>query len=105
MRSGTLRHRIEIQGESVTRDSYGGETKSWTTSATVWASINPLSGRERLAAQQVNAETTHKITMRYHSGLTPENRIKFGSRIFDIEEILNTGENNVELVIMAREEV
>ncbi|TGE33172.1 phage head closure protein [Desulfosporosinus sp. Sb-LF] len=33
----------------------------------IWASIEPLSGREYYAAQQVNAEITHRIKIRYRA--------------------------------------
>lgn len=43
IQAGKLRHRITIQRETVTRDEYGSEVKTWDDLATVWASVEPLS--------------------------------------------------------------
>lgn len=66
MRSGTLRHRIELQKKVETRDLSGGTTRNWATSRTVWAQILPLRGQERFEAQQVEARTSMKIRIRFY---------------------------------------
>lgn len=105
MRAGELRHRVTIQQKSVTRDSFGAETVSWTDVAVVWAAIEPLQGREFFSAQQVNAEVTTRIRIRYRSGITPAMRVLFGSRAFDIQGIINIEERNRELHLMCKEVV
>ncbi|MCK9326407.1 MAG: phage head closure protein [Bacteroidales bacterium] len=100
---GELRHRVAIQRKTVVRDTFGGETVSWTDVATAWMSLKPLSGRELYAAQQAHAETTHKAIMRYVAGITPNDRLKYGERIFDITSVLNHEEKSVYLIIEARE--
>lgn len=104
MRAGQLRHRLEIQTKSGTQDTYGQPAEDWTTQATVWGSVEPLLGRERFTAQQTQAEVTHRIRIR-HRDLTAKSRIKFGSRYFEIIEILNPKERNVELSLLAKEEI
>ena len=70
MRTADLRRRISIQTRATTKDSFGQQTLTWTDLLTgVPANIEALSGRELLAAQAVNAEVTHQITVRYHSAL------------------------------------
>jgi len=103
MRAGNLRHKLEIQENTPTRNAVGEEVDSWTTVATVWASIEPLSGVELLNAQQVAAETTVRIGLRYRSGVTAAHRIKFGARIFDINVVSNVGERNRELQLLCKE--
>lgn len=100
---GELRHRIAVQRKSVVRDTFGGETVSWTDVAMVWMSLRPLSGRELYAAQQAHAETTHKAVMRYMAGVTPNDRLKYGDRIFDMISVLNHEEKNGYLIIEAKE--
>ena len=46
MRIGTLRHRVELQEPVENQDGYGEAERTYTTYATVWASVEPLSGRE-----------------------------------------------------------
>ena len=96
MESGKLRYRLEIQ--SVTETNADGEvTEAWATDDTVWGSIEPLRGKEIFEAGQVESRATHRIRIRYYSGLTPTNRFKFGSRIFNIESVANVEERNVEI--------
>jgi SPP1 family predicted phage head-tail adaptor len=91
---GKLRHRVTIQTLTTARSGHTmGET--WADTATVWGSVDPLSGREIEYAQRVDARATFKITIRYYSGLTPENRFTFDSRNFNILAVQNSGEQNI----------
>ncbi len=105
MRSGNLKHKIEIQVFTETQNDYGEVIKGFTTFATVYASIIPLSGKEYFASKSVNAEISHKIECRYVSGVLPSMRIVFGSRVFNIVSALNIREANKTLQIMATEVV
>lgn len=98
-----LKHRIEIQATTQTTDGAGGFTEAWATVATVWASIEPANSRERFIAMQTETHTTHVIMCRYQSVITTAKRILFGSRIFDIVEVLNIEEANTVLKIRAVE--
>lgn len=104
MQAGALRHRLTLETPNTTADSFGEETEApYTTLATVWGSIEPLSGNERLRMQQVQAEVTHRVRIRYRSGVTPELRVKFGTRYFNILSVTNWEERNRELEIMCKE--
>jgi SPP1 family predicted phage head-tail adaptor len=105
MRSGPLRHQVTIEEVTETRDSYGGVVESWSTFATVWASVGPIIGREYFASQQVQSEVSHKIRIRYLSGITTKMRVTFDSRTFRIESILNVDERNTEMLLMVTEAV
>ncbi len=43
-------------------------------------------------AEQVQADVTHKITMRYAPGLAPKMRIRWGARVFEILFVGNVEE-------------
>jgi len=103
MRIGQLRHRVELQRPVDNQDGYGEVKRTYTTDTTVWASIEPLQGREFEYAQQISAETTLKITIRYNSNVTPKYRLKFGTRIFEITSLINPKERNEYLVLMCKE--
>lgn len=79
-----LKHRVTLQAPTGTRDGYGERVTTWTDIATVWAAVEPLSVRDTLAAQQINSEITHRVTIRYSAAtfaaLGPECRVKLGSR-------------------------
>lgn len=105
MRAGELRHQVILQTPTPTRDSYGAEIVTWTDTATVWASIEPLRGREYWEAQKINAEISHKIRMRYREGVKPNMRLKFGSRIFEIISVFSPEERRRELWYLCKERV
>jgi len=105
MHSGMLNCRGTIQYKAVSRDAYGGETVVWSDEAAVWMSIEGLSGREYFAAQQLGGEITHKIRMRFRRGMQPGKRILHNGRVLDVLSVINVGERNRELEIMAKEEV
>lgn len=103
MRIGSLRHKIEIQERLTFRDAMGGEIVSWEAFCYAWASIEPLIGREYFAARQTQATTTHRMRMRYQSGIKPYHRVQWAERYFNIDAILNPEERNEELVLLCSE--
>ena len=105
MRAGTLRHRITIQEQTDTADGMGGFSTTWTDLFDMRAAIWPLSAKESLDAMKLELVVTHKIRIRYRSGITAKNRIKFGSRIFNIISLINPDERNRILDILATEEI
>lgn len=103
MRAGALRHRITIQEPKSSAGALGEKIKSWSDFVTVWAAIEPFRGRELLEAHQREAEITTRFIIRYKSGLNTRMRLKFGSKYYKIESIINLEERNRDLEIMALE--
>lgn len=105
MMAGDLRHRLTIQAPLPTANADAGLSDNWTTVATVWAAVEPLSGRSYFTAQQAASEVTHRVRMRYRTGLRPEMRLLYGTRHLYIEAIIDPGERHAELEVMCREVV
>lgn len=107
MRSGKLRHLVQIQRQDLTgTDAAGHPVENWETVAHVFAVVEPLSGREYWQAQQVKTTVTHTVTIRYDrrfQDMTADWRVKHGSRLLNIEVVLNPMERNEELSLMCRE--
>lgn len=103
MRLGPLRHRVTFEKRKTSRDEFGQPVEGWDVVATLWASVEPISGRELIAAQQTQAETTHRIRCRYRAGLEAAQRIVFESRPFDIQSVINPREIGASLEILANE--
>lgn len=105
--AGDLDQRLQIQANTPTKDAMGGLVDSWATAATVWGQVLPKdgSGREYLRGQQVNADVTHVIRMRYYSGLTVRHRIlnEGSTRTFNIVQVVNADERLCEHVLAAKE--
>lgn len=103
MKTGTLRHRVELQERTDTQDGTGQPIPAWATYATVWAAIEPLTARELIAAKQAQSEATTKIRLRYVSGVDHTDRVVFGSRTYAINSVVNPDERNRELHLMCTE--
>jgi SPP1 family predicted phage head-tail adaptor len=105
VRIGRMRHRITIQRRAITFNDLGEPVETWSDWKRIWASVEPLSGREYFSSAQAQAEVTHRIRMRRADGFTTTDRIVFNDRVFEVDSIQNIGERNKELVVMAVEQV
>jgi SPP1 family predicted phage head-tail adaptor len=103
MKIGELRHRVVLQQKTVTEDALKQQSETWVDVTTVWAAIEPLSGREYFAAKQVNAEVSVRITIRYRKGVTPDMRVVFGNRTFEVLSVIDPKERRESLILMCRE--
>lgn len=102
-----LRHRLTLQQEIKTADGAGGYVRSWQNVADLWAEIDSANGKsyghEKLYAGQVQAEISHKVMIRYRSGISTAMRLLFGNRVFNIRSIRNVQENNDVLELLVEE--
>lgn len=109
MRAGRLRHRVAIQRRTGAESGFGEPTDTWSTLATVSAGIEPISGREYFAAQQVQSEVTHRVTIRYFEGVNPKDRLLWTdpatgvARYFDIRAVIDRDERHREFALMCVE--
>ena len=103
MNAGKLRHQIIIQTQSTTQGTDGQPALTWSTFATVRSSVEPLNGREYFSSEQVQAEVSVRITIRYLSGVLPSMRVSFGSKIYNIVVVINVNEQNYEMQLMCKE--
>jgi SPP1 family predicted phage head-tail adaptor len=101
--AGKLRHRVTVEQLTAAQNTFGEEEPRWVTVATRWASIDPLSGRELFAAQQIYAEATHQVRLRYLADLTPKMRLTYRGRVFDIQSIRNPEERRELLDLIVTE--
>lgn len=103
MRAGQLRKRLALQSKTESQDNFGSVTHTWSTDETIWGAVQPLTGRELVEAQQIDAESNVKITIRYRVGLSTNLRILWGSRVYEINAVLNFDERNARVELLCRE--
>jgi len=107
MRTGKMRHLVTLQNLVVGSPQQlptGEPDEAWTAFATdIWADIQPLRGRELIAAQAVASEVTGTIRIRHVAALTAKSRVLFGTRIYDILAAVNPGERNWEWLLYVKE--
>jgi SPP1 family predicted phage head-tail adaptor len=105
MRAGRLRHRVVVERATDGTDAYGDQVPTWAALATAWAGIEPLSGREYFAAAHIQADVSTRIVLRGIPGvsITPKDRIRYGSRLFDIKQVIDRDAENIEIQLLTQE--
>ena len=86
---GDLIHRFALESPVRSADGAGGATRTFALISEVWGDLRALGGHERLDADRLGGRITHAIWLRYRDGLTPDFRLRLGTRIFEIRAILN----------------
>lgn len=100
MRIGKYRTPCTIQTRTDTQDGTGAPIPAWSTfAANWWADIfeGTMIGKEAIQAGQVNPTLPVTIKGRYISGVTALMRVTYGSRTFEIMNVINVHERNLEL--------
>lgn len=103
MQAGRLRQRVALQSSTVAADTFGEPIQTWTTYSTVWADVQPMSGRERLYAQQAGAEINFRVVIRYNVLVLPTHRIVWGTRTLEISAVIDTAGEHEQLELMCKE--
>ena len=103
-----LTRRIKVQSPTLLKDSVGAPCKAWTDLKTVWADIQPLSGKEAVIANRLSSEITHQITIRHQEIFdnpqqVAQMRVLYKSRIFNIHSALNEEEKRTQIILLVSE--
>jgi SPP1 family predicted phage head-tail adaptor len=104
IQAGELNTWITFQRCTKVPDSTGQRIETWADAATVPAAKMTTGGKEYIAAQKKNAETTAVFKIRYTQAVNERMRIKQGNHIFEILPPLNDVDNkHIVLLIPAKE--
>lgn len=100
--SGLYNNTLTLYTLAETDDGQGGVTNVWTSSGSFRGRISSLSSQEKMAQDKVTNIATHKI---FCDNMTviPEDRIYWGTVIFEITGIVNPSEAYDHLEIYAKE--
>lgn len=98
LNAGSLRHRVAIDRRDYLQNAITGEvTTAWIEiAASVPAKVEPLSGREYIAAAKTESTISARITIRYKSSLNAAMRIRHGSTTYKIKAILPDPRSGIE---------
>lgn len=91
LKSGIMDQKATIQTPTEGTNSIGEPTFTYSTFATRWMALLPLSGAERVASLQNEGTVTHRVRMRYTSGLKPKMRLVSDGRTFEIDSVVERG--------------
>lgn len=95
--------RVTIQNATRVTDGQGGFTESWPDGDTVWAAVEQKKAWEKFQAMQTQTPVIWAVTMRYRTDVTSASRLKYGTRVLWVKEVINRGEANAFLDIKAIE--
>lgn len=92
IRAGLLRERVTLQRRADTPDGGGGVTAAWQDVATLWARVQPEKGSEILKADRLQNPQRYIVTLRWRADVTPEMRLLWAGRVFEIYSVANVDE-------------
>ena len=102
MKAGDLDQRVTVERYTSTEDELGQPIQSWAPLFTCWAAVEPLVGREYLAAAALVAEVTARIRMRYRPGITAADRVIHDGTVYGVTSVADVHSSRRELVLMVR---
>lgn len=87
MRSGGMRHIVEIWTSTKTSNEYGERTESWSKVKSTRAQVTKQNGSTSLSNSEVFNSMTIKVEVWNHHNLTETNRIKWKDNFYSIDFI------------------
>ncbi len=97
MNPSRMDRRVVLLKYAPTTDAVGGVVEAWTEGDTLAAEKQDQTGREFMAAGQINAQMTTRFWLRWRPDVTPSDRLRLigeGGAIdqeFDIQAVREVG--------------
>lgn len=93
------RSKITILSPPTGQGDYGEASGTWTTfKPDIWASKDPILGKEYFAANAAQSDVSVKFRCHWFSGVLNTMRIQHGSEVYQILSAINVKEQNRELL-------
>ena len=102
MKAGQLDQRVTVERFTSTEDELGQPIESWAPLFSCWAAVEPLTGREYIAAQALQSEVTTRIRMRFRPWMTAQDRVIHGGKTYNIVSLVDVRSGHRELVLMCK---
>lgn len=101
MRAGAKDRRIKLQCLAQTKDAFGGNVRTWSDVATVWAGVRHLSGGESRTSKHggQSAEARTEFLIWYRAGVSAAMRVVFDGQVFDIRHVNDVRAQRRELLL------
>ena len=103
MKAGDLDQRVTVERLQGGFDELGQPLPdTWAPLFTCWAAVEPLTGREYLAAQAAVSEVTARIRMRFRPWMTAQDRVIHDGKTYNIVSVVDPRSQGRELVLMCK---
>jgi len=103
MQAGQLNRRISIIQPPTAQDSAGQVSGAWPVFKTLWASVNPVSGREFVQGAQTESQITMTFEVRRITTITTDMRVQFDDKTWLIQSIIQPDDDHRRTQLMCRE--
>lgn len=84
-------------------DGFGGILRSYQPGPRVWGAIELLSTMERLRAGGLETLVTHRVSLPYRTGMSPDQRLSLGLRHFRIRSADDPNGRREQIVCLVEE--
>lgn len=97
VKAGKLRHYVSLQRKQIDQDPVTGEMETtWAEFARVWASLEPLSVRDFIAASAEQSEVRARITIRYRADVDDTIRVVYRGLYYRVLGVMTDKESGLE---------
>lgn len=100
---GALRSELSLQACTTVPDGMGGHTQSWSEIATVFGRVEPVSATAIYGPDQTVETVTHRVTLRWRSGVAAGMRFARQGRNFDIVTVHDPDDTGRYIVCRTKE--
>ena len=100
---GKLNKRITLQRTVEAEDELGNSRTEWRDYKSIWATVKPYKASEYNFMGKLKPDVTHRFYVRYRYDVSPDMRIKYNKRVFEISGVIDMEEQHRLLEIQAQE--
>ena len=99
-----LRHQITIEQQALSLNAYRENVGAWSTYATCFAGVEPVSGKEYATAGAVLSETSTRFVLRYEDApaVTAQMRVLFNGKYYEVVEVINEMQRDRMISLMCK---
>lgn len=103
LKAGKYNKVIGLQKQVNEQNNYGGIVSKWRTISNVRAAVEPLQGREFFSGAVPLGENIVRVRVRYGIEVDRTMRVKYGTRLLEITNIIDSKESHRELQLICKE--
>lgn len=87
LRAGDFRHVATLQSPTVTLDTHGGRSTTWSGTDLIRCKVEATGGDETMQGSQPSARRTNMVTTWYRTDIDTSKRLVIGSRTLEIVSV------------------
>jgi len=101
-----LNKKMSLYRRTTVKNSFGEPVETDVKVCDLWVALWPISAKEHIQSDRETMEISHRIRIRYRSGITQGMVFKLGSREFEITQgPINVNEDNRLIDFVVKERV